>query len=247
MKNFRWFLGILPFLISQSILAQDPLLFEGEWVLYSLEINGEQFVPESNNEVEFIKLLFEESTNDNPDTPYSILGTVCDSFFSSVIFEESDFSTFMLGDDYVTTLANCDTSENQNFQNRYFSFYETSISDPFEYSIVFLGNNATLHVIASNGDIADYGNTVLSTSDFVKPSFSVYPNPAQDQLFIETHQISEAYTITVFDVNGKQKVQTSKKTLEANPLQIQHWASGIYFVQLKSQDRIVSTKRFIKK
>ena len=244
MKTFRLFASVLCFIVSQSIFAQDPLLFEGKWALYSLEIDGEQFLPPSNDEVEFVDLVFVEADNGVPD---AIIGVVCDSFYAGVTFEEIGGAyTFMIGDDYVTTLGECSESENGIFQNRYFTFYETSISDPFEYSIVFLGNYPTLHVVASNGDTADYGNRILSASDFIKPSFSVYPNPTSDQLYIDTDQGTGDYTITVFDIQGKQRITTSKEKLGSNPLQIQNWASGVYFIRIENQNGIVTTKRFIK-
>ncbi|MFC4635347.1 T9SS type A sorting domain-containing protein [Dokdonia ponticola] len=246
MTIYRFFLVLLCFVVSQNSFAQDPILFEGVWELESITIDGEEFFPPSNEEVDSVDLIFEEANNGNPDM---IIGSVCDAFSASVTFQEADgsFPSFMIGDDYVTTLANCDTSENQNFQNIYFAFYETSLSDPFEYSLEFLGNNPALIITSSNGYVAIYGNPILSLNGFNKPSFSIYPNPAQDQLFIDTHKISEAYTITIFDVQGKQLVQTSEKSFEVTPIQIQNWASGVYFVRLESQNGVMTTQRFIKK
>lgn len=246
MKIYRFLLILICFIISQNILAQDLILFEGVWELESITIDGEEFFPPSNEEVDSVDLIFEEANNGNPDM---IIGSVCDAFSASVTFQEADggFPTFMIGDDYVTTLANCDTSENQNFQGMYFTFYEASLSDPFEYDLIALGESIYLTVFSSNGDTAYYSNPTLSASDFIKPSFSIYPNPVQDQIFIGADQTIQAYTITVFDVQGKQLVQTSKKALGANPIQTQDWTSGIYFVRLESQNGAITTQRFIKK
>lgn len=246
MKIYRLLLVLLCFIVSQNILAQDPILFEGTWELESITIDGEEFFPPSNDEVEEVGLNFLEENSGLPET---IISYVCDGFSASVTFQEADggFPTFIIGDDYVTTLANCDTPENQDFQNIYFTFYEASLSDPFEYTIEFLGESPLLTVYSSSGDAAVYGNPILSASNFVTPSFSIYPNPAQEQLFIDVYQISEAYTITVFDVHGRQQVQTSKKTLGANPIHIEDWAPGVYFVRLESQDGMITTERFIKK
>lgn len=246
MKIYRFLLILICFIVSQNILAQDPLLFEGVWELESITIDGEEFFPPSNEEVDSVDLIFEEANNGNPDM---IIGSVCDAFSASVTFQEPDESlpTFMIGDDYVTTLVNCDTSENGNFQNVYFTFYETSLSDPFEYLIEFLGNNPALIITSSNGNVAVYGNPTLSASNFLKPSFSIYPNPVQDQLYINTNQDAGNYTITVFDIHGRSYITTSKEKLGSNALQIQEWASGVYFIRIEDQNGVMTTKRFIKK
>lgn len=226
-------------MMFQSIFAQDPLLFEGEWELYSLEIDGEQFIPESNDEVESIRLIFEEENDNNPNYFNTY---VCNSFLSSVTFNNE---TFTLGD-YGITLIECELTENTIFENQYFNFYLNGISDPFEYLIVFIGDNVTLHVTAPNGDIADYGNTLLSASDFIKPSFSIYPNPVQDQLFIQTKNSTEDFTLTIFDIQGRIIMTSSKGMPDTTSIQAQNWKSGIYFLRIEDQNGEVTTKRFIK-
>ncbi|WP_299675801.1 T9SS type A sorting domain-containing protein [uncultured Dokdonia sp.] len=238
MKTYRFFLVLLCFVVSQNSFAQDPLLFEGEWELYSLEVNGEQFLPESNDEVESIQLIFEEENDNNPNYFNTY---VCNSFLGSVIFNNNTFTL----DDYGITLIECELAENTIFENQYFNFYLNTISDPFQYSIEFLGDNATLHVIASNGDTADYGNSLLATSDFIKPFFSIYPNPVQDQLHVQINS-QEDYTVSVFDMLGRTLMTTSKEALETSPIDVQNWKSGIYFLRMEDQNGRVTIKRFIK-
>jgi hypothetical protein len=244
MKIYRFFLVLLCFVVSQNSFAQYPVLFEGTWVLESLTIDGEEFFPPSNDEVESIDLIFEEA-DDN--SPHFFDTYVCNSFLSTITFEDESgmLPSFLLGD-YGITLIFCDLAENEIFENQYFDFYLNAIEDPFEYIIEFLGNNPLLTVVASNGDIAIYGNPTLSASDFIKPSFSIYPNPAQDQLHIAPSQELLDYTMTIFDIHGRQLVTTSKEKLGTSPLQIQDWTSGVYLVRIEDQNGITTTKRFIK-
>jgi len=249
MKIYRFYLVLLCFVVSQNSFAQDPILFEGIWELESITLNGETYFPPSNDEVEEVGLYFMEANNGNPDT---IAGSVCDSFIASVTFQETDggLPTFMIGDDYVTTFGMCDLSENANFESVYFTFYlyADAAMDPFEYFTTFSGDDgATLDIMSSAGDVAIYNRAALSTSDFTKPSFTIYPNPSSDQLYIEAQQETGDYTITVFDVQGKQQLTTSKEVLGSNPLDIQNWASGVYFVRFESQNGVITTQRFIKK
>ena len=250
MKIYRFFLVLVCFVISQNILAQDPLLFEGIWELESITIDGEEFFPPSNEEVETVTLEFLEENSGGNGLPETIMGSVCDIFSASVTFQELDggLPTFMIGDDYVTTLANCNTSENSNFQNVYFTFYEASLSDPFEYFTTFSGDDgATLDVMSSAGDVAIYNRAALSLNEVTQASFTIYPNPSSDQLYIEAQQETGDYTITVFDMQGKQQLATSKEVLGSNPLDIQNWASGVYFVRFESQNGAITTQQFIKK
>lgn len=247
MKIYRFFLVLLCFVVSQNSFAQDPLLFEGTWELESLTIDGEQFSPPSNEEVESIALFFQE---ESAGGPYSFDTYVCNGLFGNVTFEDGGNGvnpSFSIGE-YSITLLFCDFSENEVFENQYFTFYvysEAAMS-PFEYYIEFLGNSPTLVVVASNGDVALYNNPSLSVNDFIKPSFSVYPNPTSDQLYITTDQDAGDYTITVFDIQGKQHITTSKEKLGTSPLQIQDWGSGIYLIRIEDQNGVVTTKRFIK-
>lgn len=212
----------------------------------TITLNGEEFFPPSNDEVDEVTLVFLEENSGNNGLPETIIGSVCDTFSASVTFQETDggLPTFRFGDDYGTTLGGCDISENQNFQNIYFAFYETSLSDPFEYFTTFSGDDgATLDVMSSAGDVAIYNRAVLSLNELTQPPFVIYPNPSSDQLYIETQD----YMITVFDMQGKQQLRTSKEALGANPLDIQNWTSGVYFVRFESQNGAITTQRFIKK
>ncbi|WP_299675798.1 T9SS type A sorting domain-containing protein [uncultured Dokdonia sp.] len=232
------------FMISQGIFAQDPLLFEGIWKLESLVIDGEEFFPPFNDEVHTVGLTFEDEEGADVFNSW-----VCNSFFASINFEEggneSDFS-FSFTEDYAITLLECDLAENTTFENQYFNFYLNTIQDPFGYYIEIPEETVTLVVIASNGDIAVYTNDSLSLSENTLLSFSIYPNPVQDRLFIQTENSLEDFTVTVFDMLGRTLITTSKEALETSPIDVQDWKSGIYFLRMEDQNGGAITKRFIK-
>lgn len=71
-------------------------------------------------------------------------------------------------------------------------------------------------------------------------SVSVYPNPAKDQLFVETEMAVEE--ISVYDVFGRQMTTVyDQQTVNVSEL-----SNGVYFVKVKSENNEV-VKRFIKK
>ncbi len=248
MKQIRFFLIGLVSVFSLEIHAQEPILFEGRWILESLFIDGETFFPPSNPEVQFIDLLFEED-NGNLDT---IIGCVCDCFAGEVTFQEGNGSppTFIIAN-YTETLGGCfgsdeEVAENTDFQNRYFTFYESSIADPFEYIIVFLGDNVSLEVYSSSGDVAIYGNPSLSVQDFITPTVSIFPNPIEDVLNITSDTAIGAYRMTIFDLYGR-KVSISEIASTNHEIHTQDWGSGIYLLQIERTNGITTTKKLIKK
>ncbi|MGB4743508.1 MAG: T9SS type A sorting domain-containing protein [Flavobacteriaceae bacterium] len=83
-------------------------------------------------------------------------------------------------------------------------------------------------------------NTTLSVdpieiNDFVK----VYPNPATDYLFIKSDL---NYLSTLYNVAGQRVLESNAKTLNVVNL-----PSGVYLLQLKSENNSISTFKIIKK
>ena len=72
-------------------------------------------------------------------------------------------------------------------------------------------------------------------------SLSIYPNPAKDQLFVETEMAVEE--ISVYDVFGRQQLAISG---QQSAVDVSNLSNGVYFVKVKSENNEV-VKRFIKK
>jgi uncharacterized repeat protein (TIGR01451 family) len=85
--------------------------------------------------------------------------------------------------------------------------------------------------------------TALATTDFIKNSFLVYPNPATDKIIIESKTTIESnYEIT--DINGKLLLKGSTKSMQ--PIGISSLESGFYFLALRTNQG-KATYKFIKK
>ncbi|MGK0286684.1 MAG: hypothetical protein ACI9GM_001735 [Salibacteraceae bacterium] len=85
--------------------------------------------------------------------------------------------------------------------------------------------------------------SALSIEDETLVDVSIYPNPVEDILTIKTSADLINKIATVFDMNGK-KVLNQKLT--TNTLEVSSLGSGIYFLRLESEGRIIKRK-FIKK
>ena len=85
--------------------------------------------------------------------------------------------------------------------------------------------------------------SALSVIDEALSDVSIYPNPVDDELTIKTSADIFDKIATVFDINGKRLSSTKLKT---NTLDVSNLASGVYFLRLESDGKIIKRK-FIKK
>ena len=86
----------------------------------------------------------------------------------------------------------------------------------------------------------------INTKEYSAPlPIKIYPNPGNDLLNIETNiELTEA-TIDFYDLLGKRVFTSSLKTNEKT-IDTHLWKSGVYFYQISSQRKIVSSGKWIK-
>ena len=89
--------------------------------------------------------------------------------------------------------------------------------------------------------------TILSIHDIQENIYSIFPNPAQNELNITIHDTQSAtYNIIISDVYGKKCSHISNlKSQISNLIDISHLSAGIYFVTLYSETNAAVTKRLV--
>jgi len=101
--------------------------------------------------------------------------------------------------------------------------------------------------IITNPDINTTQNIVegatLALIDETLVDLKIYPNPVEDILSIMTFGELTDKIATVFDINGKKALN---QKLTSNTLKVSYLESGIYFLRLESNGKIIKRK-FIKK
>ncbi len=85
------------------------------------------------------------------------------------------------------------------------------------------------------------GNWAMSVPEDKAFSFNVFPNPASDNVIIET---KEDIILQVFDVQGKFLYETNLKN-ETTKINIEGFPKGVYFFKAISDDRTVIKKILI--
>jgi hypothetical protein len=81
-------------------------------------------------------------------------------------------------------------------------------------------------------DSAYSKNTTLATTNVSAISFSMYPNPAKDQLHISLLE-NENGTVTIIDITGKTVMQVNIST-QHDVINLSSLSRGIYFVNVQT-------------
>ena len=89
-------------------------------------------------------------------------------------------------------------------------------------------------------------DTVLSTGDYGRNiSVDIYPNPVQDHLFIKSkHQLNQ---ITIYDLSGKKILKKSENLTKTTSIDTSKLKTGVYLLQVKTDQENVIIRKIIKK
>lgn len=90
---------------------------------------------------------------------------------------------------------------------------------------------------------ANYQSTTLKTDVIENVSFTVFPNPANNRLFI-SGDMTEKISIAVYDMNGKQVVNLQKVDM-ANGVDVSSLENGIYLVSILSDKQLVKFEKLV--
>lgn len=227
-------LYILLFNISTISFAQDPQLFENTWYLYEVMSTD-------------LGTHYDVSNINPPISPYLDISEdltfngegACNTFSGTYeFFPPNDLSSIS----FIATTNDCGIQQHNWFEYEYFSF----ISNGFWFSITQDNGGKVLSMSSPLMGYAIFKNYPLSTSDFQKNKFQLYPNPAKDKLFLSTTNLTENLKVKIFNIAGK---ILSNQTLELEnqtSIDVSNLSSGMYFLNIKDENGNTAVKKFIK-
>ncbi len=105
--------------------------------------------------------------------------------------------------------------------------------------VIYLAISLVCTVMISAQEIAD----TSSTSEALPDSFSLYPNPAVNDVVYVTTRKNDAKTIVIFDVFGKVVL---RDRITSNALNIAVLVPGVYVLQLQEDDKKMTRKLVVK-
>ncbi len=231
MKNIVTIL--LALITCYSSYAQNPQLFENTWYLQKVVIDSQNYFPPSNNEVDNVTLDINEMTLDT---------YVCETLLGSITNINNDQIEIL---EFIILIDTCLLPDTISFQNLYFeNFFKWQLLNNVYDYIIGDGTNDSkiLTLTNSDGNQAIYGNEILSTQDFNNLSFSLYPNPVQNALYIENKNNIEITTLKIYDVLGRLVLEEKR---DINQLDVSSLENGLFFVIIET-DKGSITKKIIK-
>lgn len=229
------YVNIFLVLFYSSAFAQDSRLFENDWYLTNVVVNGTDNFPPFQD----MRILFDQQ-NASLD-----VNDGCNSLFGNTTFPSNsltDFSFSALG----ITLLFCE--DRYLYENLYFNvFTENSPADnALTYTITELNDIKTLTISSMFNKQAIYSSAMLSTIESKVQDFSIYPNPASDFINVKlNNQNFENTQIEIYNTLGK-LCKSEKVVSSLSTIRLENLPSGIYLIKLISNNRISVDKIIIR-
>lgn len=231
-------------LLSLHLFAQDPALFNNDWYINYLEIDGVTYSSPAYppfpgggvNGYEGVN-FYEETSGDFVLYAQFVDG---DAVFSPIVFNLPATKFDMT--DPVVTLGGCHAFCDFEFLYLNF-FFDTPAPATYEYEISSQPNGEmTLVITDPDGNIAVHGANILGTNEFNKDLIKIAPNPVSNTLQFTGHNNAIEHTV-IYNITG-QKIKEATPT--NNSIDVSELVVGIYFIEMTMAKRSV-VQKFIKK
>ena len=219
--------------------AQDPILFEYDWMLVSVRVDGVNGVIPSNSEVNLVELSLGELA-----APHDMLTSVCNVLIADNV-QYPDIGEIVFSE-MAQTLIECTIPSNDVFEGLYFSFFFNHADEVLNYGIGIIdapedGDVFDLKITSTSGDILTFLSKPLSLEEFQLNQLVIYPVPAADFLNILNPK-GLALQAQIYSMDGR---LISAGELTNDRLDISGLVSGVYFLELSSEEGQI-VKRFVK-
>ncbi len=230
----KTFITIFILAFSTTAFAQDPQLFESTWYLRTVQLDD-------------LAAIYEVSEIDPPISPYIAISEdfnysgegACNTFNGAYIF---NLPNYLSASDFTPTINDCDVQLHNLFENAYFGY----ISNECWYNITQDGGGNVLTLSNPLGGTAVFKSYPLSTKDFNKNIFTLYPNPAQNELLITAQNTTQNLKIKIFNIEGKLLSNQTLEVANQTSIDVSSLTSGIYFLNIEDENGNTTIKKFIK-
>jgi len=116
--------------------------------------------------------------------------------------------------------------------------------NPFEFYITQEEDYKSLIIIGHENDKAYYQNIpYLSIENQEKYNLVLYPNPAQEEIYIEN--LTTTAKIEIYTISGKKLLQQQVNS-STESINISNLSAGIYFYAFKQDGKNLKTGKLIK-
>jgi len=224
---------LLALITSPKIAAQDAQLFNNNWYLEYIVIDGNTEVPpDVMSEPEIGRVSF---------FPNGFGFLYCDAVESNITYNSTQ-PTFELIGEPIILIGFCADPSNLTFAGLYYTiFYELiSPKNIFTYEFESNGEILRLTITNSEGDSAVYNNQLLSSEDFDTSTVSLYPNPTDGPL-----RINSPFPVDQVKLYNLQGLLVMEQK-DSRQLDISGLTAGLYLVELVAGGQRVVRKVVLK-
>jgi hypothetical protein len=231
--------SILSCFLTFVVKAQDPdqRIFETQWYLTSLVVNGNNVEIPETSEISGVELFLQENR---------IETLVCDGLGSDI----NDFDDIsFIADTWFILPMGCVQQATLDFQEFYFEEFLKSaeINILFTYTLEEVGNEGLrLTIVNSEGDTAVYGNPALGVQNSVVHNVSVFPNPATDFIHIQLFDGLVAKEVRMYSIQGAMVHQQTVTNSKEFSIAISKLVTGNYFITIIDKHGKRYIKRIVK-
>ncbi len=122
--------------------------------------------------------------------------------------------------------------------------YMDYVDDPCMYMFT-LGQENRMRTYY-NAIAAQFSTTALGNSEVFESTFNIYPNPNKGSFNIEFKELTNSYAVEVYDITG-QVIYDNRFDVNSlvQTINLQNTSSGIYFINIKSDNGLVVTKKIV--
>lgn len=231
-------LYIILFNISAITFAQDPQLFANEWYLQKVIIENLEYFPPNSNALG--KAHFENSQ-------ISVGNDYCEYGLSGFI--EYDAQSIFNFIEAVVYGPTCGDPVVINYAGKHLSIYlgiNNIPKNPFTYTIISENGLITLTVINIDNDKAIYTNENLSINDFDNSKISIHPNPAINEVYLSSVNVSGNLKIKIYNIEGQLLNAQNVSFENQASVDVSSLSNGIYFLNIEDINGNTTIKKFIK-
>lgn len=226
---------LLCFLYSSSGIAQNPELFNNQWYLHKVIIDGQDFFPPVNSEIQNITL----------DMTSTDLLTIACTWGSGPIssIDNDQFELIEMG--FIS--EDCFLQETIDFEILYFLDFYTAVGPPYNFNYLIetdANDNEILTLTNVEGVQAVYGSNELSVQDIKAHDFVLSPNPVTSNYTTIICPSDITYNLTIHDFTGKLLIR--QMDIEGDHLlDVGNWTKGIYLLYFENSNGFSQVKKLV--
>ncbi len=110
---------------------------------------------------------------------------------------------------------------------------------------LFFTSSGTGYIVGDSGTIlkiTNGGTTGIEAGYTFTPEIKIYPNPASNELFVQSKDELRGGEITIFNGSGKLILKQNFINFSSTTFDLSGYSNGIYFLQIKREDKLFIQK-----